>query len=149
IGGHAYGSVYPGPIGAVITPQLVGLSKAKQLPYASSLCGACREVCPVKIDIPEMLLHLRSEIAEGNAPTHKAAEGFAFRMYSRVWARGGTYSFGTTLARLAQRFIARDGKVGKVGGFISRLFPPLGAWTETRDAPTVAPKSFREMWKER
>src|SRR5919106_1778283 len=65
IGGHAYGSVYPGPIGAVITPQLVGLEKAAQLPYASSLCGACREVCPVKIDIPELLLHLRAEITEG------------------------------------------------------------------------------------
>jgi len=65
IGGHAYGSVYPGPIGAVITPQLIGLGKAAQLPYASSLCGACREVCPVKIDIPELLLHLRAEITEG------------------------------------------------------------------------------------
>src|SRR5438094_760009 len=67
IGGHAYGSVYPGPIGAVITPQLIGLNKAAKLPYASSLCGACREVCPVKIDIPELLLHLRSEIVEGTA----------------------------------------------------------------------------------
>src|SRR6266478_395285 len=66
IGGHAYGSVYPGPIGAVITPQLFGLAKAAQLPYASSLCGACREVCPVKIDIPELLLFLRAEITEGS-----------------------------------------------------------------------------------
>jgi L-lactate dehydrogenase complex protein LldF len=64
IGGHAYGSVYPGPIGAVITPQLIGLNKAAKLPYASSLCGACREVCPVKIDIPELLLHLRAQITE-------------------------------------------------------------------------------------
>ncbi|HSK62478.1 MAG TPA: LutB/LldF family L-lactate oxidation iron-sulfur protein, partial [Pyrinomonadaceae bacterium] len=63
IGGHAYGSVYPGPIGAVITPQLMGIEKSSQLPYASSLCGACREVCPVKIDIPQLLLHLRAEIA--------------------------------------------------------------------------------------
>ena len=63
IGGHAYGSVYPGPIGAVITPQLMGIEKTSQLPYASSLCGACREVCPVKIDIPRLLLHLRAEIA--------------------------------------------------------------------------------------
>ncbi len=63
IGGHAYGSVYPGPIGAVITPQLMGIEKTSQLPYASSLCGACREVCPVKIDIPRLLLHLRGEIA--------------------------------------------------------------------------------------
>src|SRR5438552_10561443 len=96
IGGHAYGSVYPGPIGAVITPQLFGLSKAKQLPYASSLCGACREVCPVKIDIPALLLHLRSEIAEGSTresqPTRKLGESIAFRMYSRIWSRSGTYA---------------------------------------------------------
>src|SRR5215813_13227039 len=67
VGGHAYGSVYPGPIGAVITPQLIGIGKAAQLPFASSLCGACREVCPVKIDIPELLLHLRAQITEGTA----------------------------------------------------------------------------------
>src|SRR5215216_7017264 len=73
VGGHAYGSVYPGPIGAVITPQLIGLGKAAQLPYASSLCGACREVCPVKIDIPELLLHLRAEITEGAARSPDAA----------------------------------------------------------------------------
>ncbi len=74
IGGHAYGSVYPGPIGAVITPQLIGLGKAAQLPYASSLCGACREVCPVKIDIPELLLHLRAEITEGGRRQEAGAE---------------------------------------------------------------------------
>ena len=73
IGGHAYGSVYPGPIGAVITPQLIGISKARQLPYASSLCGACREVCPVKIDIPELLLHLRAEITEGRQAEREGA----------------------------------------------------------------------------
>src|SRR5262245_25888348 len=95
IGGHAYGSVYPGPIGAVITPQLTGLSKATQLPYASSLCGACREVCPVKIDIPALLLHLRSEIAESSATgtadqkgpvKRKLAERIAFRLYAFAWS---------------------------------------------------------------
>src|SRR5215204_4632423 len=99
VGGHAYGSVYPGPIGAVITPQLIGLSKAKQLPYASSLCGACREVCPVKIDIPELLLHLRAEITEGSAggttvreePKPKFAETLALRMHSFVWSKAGWY----------------------------------------------------------
>ncbi len=102
IGGHAYGSVYPGPIGAVITPQLIGLGKAAQLPYASSLCGACREVCPVKIDIPELLLHLRSEIAAGGVTLEAGSEGwghekaensridkrtserFAFRLFAAV-----------------------------------------------------------------
>src|SRR3989454_11599469 len=73
IGGHAYGSVYPGPIGAVLSPQLFGLAKAAQLPYASSLCGACREVCPVKIDIPELLLYLRAKITEG--PERQEAGG--------------------------------------------------------------------------
>ncbi|PYS89163.1 MAG: hypothetical protein DMF62_07955 [Acidobacteria bacterium] len=150
IGGHAYGSVYPGPIGAVITPQLFGLSKAKQLPYASSLCGACREVCPVKIDIPALLLHLRSEIAEGaETPMRKPGERFAFRMYSRMWSRSRTYTLSMQAARLMQRFVSRGGKIGKVGGFISRLVPPLGAWTEWRDAPVVAPKSFRDLWKEK
>ncbi|PYS98247.1 MAG: iron-sulfur cluster-binding protein [Acidobacteria bacterium] len=153
IGGHAYGSVYPGPIGAVITPQLFGLSKAKQLPYASSLCGACREVCPVKIDIPALLLHLRSEIAEGSTresqPTRKLGESIAFRMYSRIWSRSGTYALSIRAARLAQRFVARNGKIGKVSGMLALLVPPLGAWTERRDAPVVAPKSFREMWREK
>ncbi|MFL6468674.1 MAG: LutB/LldF family L-lactate oxidation iron-sulfur protein [Pyrinomonadaceae bacterium] len=153
VGGHAYGSVYPGPIGAVITPQLFGLAKAKQLPYASSLCGACREVCPVKIDIPALLLHLRSEIADGTrnpeTPARKRGERLAFRMYSRIWGRTSTYSLSTRAARLMQKFIARDGKIGKVGGIISRMFPPLGAWTAWRDAPAIAPKSFREMWNER
>ncbi len=154
IGGHAYGSVYPGPIGAVITPQLIGLSKAKQLPYASSLCGACRDVCPVKIDIPELLLHLRAEIAEGEStvtekhPKRKFAESIAFRIHSRMWSGPGTYSLGTKVARIMQRTVARDGKIGKVGGLVSRLAPPLGAWTAWRDAPVVAPKSFRELWRE-
>src|SRR3954470_17909649 len=99
IGGHAYGSVYPGPIGAVITPQLIGFSKAKQLPYASSLCGACREVCPVKIDIPELLLHLRAEVTEGQAngqvidePVKKKfAESLAFKIYSLTWMNTTLY----------------------------------------------------------
>jgi len=154
IGGHAYGSVYPGPIGAIITPQLFGLSKSKQLPYASSLCGACREVCPVKIDIPALLLHLRSEIAEGipsgtETPTRKRGESFAFRMYSRMWSRSGTYALSMRAARLMQKFVARDGKIGKIGGMLAVLVPPLGAWTARRDAPIVAAKSFREMWREK
>ncbi|HET6974085.1 MAG TPA: LutB/LldF family L-lactate oxidation iron-sulfur protein, partial [Pyrinomonadaceae bacterium] len=81
VGGHAYGSVYPGPIGAVITPQLMGIEKAAQLPYASSLCGACREVCPVKIDIPRLLLHLRGEITERQG---SARERLVFKMWAKV-----------------------------------------------------------------
>ncbi len=149
IGGHAYGSVYPGPIGAVITPQLIGISKTKQLPFASSLCGACREVCPVKIDIPELLLHLRAEIAEGTreTATHKFSETLAFRLYTLAWSRPTLYKFGIKASRLMQKLVAKDGKIGKVSALLSKLVPPLGAWTAWRDAPVVAPRSFREIWK--
>ncbi len=149
VGGHAYGSVYPGPIGAVITPQLIGIGKTKQLPFASSLCGACREVCPVKIDIPELLLYLRAEIAEGTqeTSTHKFFETLAFRLYSFAWSRPTLYKLGIKMSRMMQKFVAKDGKIGKVSNLFSKLVPPLSAWTAWRDAPTVAPKSFREVWK--
>lgn len=143
VGGHAYGSVYPGPIGAVITPQLVGIEKTKQLPYASSLCGACREVCPVKIDIPELLLHLRAKIADEKP---KFLESFAFKLYSKAWAGNKSYELGIKTARFMQKFVAKQ---GKVGGLIGTFAPPLKNWTEFRDAPSVASKSFREIWKER
>src|SRR5438876_9580759 len=106
IGGHAYGSVYSGPIGAVITPQLIGIGKAAQLPYASSLCGACREVCPVKIDIPELLLHLRAEIVEGTSTgtaaekgpvKRKAAERLIFRLYAFTWSKPWLYEWGVRI----------------------------------------------------
>ena len=156
VGGHAYGAVYPGPIGAIITPQLIGIETTKQLPYASSLCGACREVCPVKIDIPELLLHLRAEITDGEANGKKTdipikgkfAERFAFSLYSKAWANAGTYNLGTKTARFFQKFLAEDGVIGEVSGVLKTLAPPLGNWTEFRDAPTIAPKSFREIWKE-
>ena len=156
IGGHAYGSVYPGPIGAVITPQLVGIAKTRQLPFASSLCGACREVCPVKIDIPELLLHLRAEISDGEANGKKSevsakgkfAERLGFQLYSLAWSNAGTYKIGTKTARFFQKFLAKNGKIREVPALIAKLAPPLGNWTEFRDAPTVAPKSFREIWNE-
>ena len=156
VGGHAYGAVYPGPIGAVITPQLIGIGKTKQLPYASSLCGACREVCPVKIDIPELLLHLRAEITDGAAngkqtdipQKKKFAERFAFGVYSLAWSNSGVYGLGTKAARLMQKFVARNGKIGEVSGLMAKIAPPLGNWTAFRDAPTIAPKSFREIWKD-
>jgi L-lactate dehydrogenase complex protein LldF len=134
----------------VITPQLVGIERTKQLPYASSLCGACREVCPVKIDIPELLLHLRAEIAEkSDQPVRrKTSERLAFRAYAAAWLRPATYRLGTKFARFFQRFVVRDGKIGEQSGLISKLAPPLGAWTAWRDAPAIAPKSFREMWRD-
>lgn len=156
VGGHAYGAVYPGPIGAVITPQLIGIEKTKQLPYASSLCGACREVCPVKIDIPELLLHLRAEITDGEANGKKTeipirgkfAERFAFGLYAKAWANTGTYKLGIKTARFFQKFLANGERIGKVSSLMATLAPPLGKWTQFRDAPTVAPKSFREIWEE-
>ncbi len=155
VGGHAYGSVYPGPIGAVITPQLIGISKAKQLPYASSLCGACKEVCPVKIDIPELLLHLRAEITDGTAGgtavnserKRKFAESILFRVYGTVWSGQFPYALGTRAARLMQKLVMRNGKIGKVSEFMAGLLPPLGAWTAWRDAPPIAPRSFRDEWR--
>jgi L-lactate dehydrogenase complex protein LldF len=156
IGGHAYGSVYPGPIGAVITPQLVGLKRAAQLPYASSLCGACREVCPVKIDIPELLLHLRAEVTEGTATgtarprgpvKRRAAERLAFRLYAFASSRPRLYEWGTRAIRVLQRPTVRHGRIGRVGGVVARLVPPLGAWTAWRDARPVAPCTFREKWR--
>src|SRR5260370_22798172 len=126
IGGHAYGSVYPGPIGAVITPQLFGLKKAAQLPYASSLCGACREVCPVKIDIPQLLLHLRAEIAGGpgagagsTQPQDIAKkhwlERLTFKLWAAVMARPRWYERSTRLLRALQPVVVRGGRIGKVG----------------------------------
>jgi L-lactate dehydrogenase complex protein LldF len=159
IGGHAYGSVYPGPIGAVITPQLFGLAKAEQLPFASSLCGACREVCPVKIDIPELLLHLRSEITESRrqnaggktpaSPTGKLhrSERLAFKMWATVMTRPRWYEFSGKFARVLQRSVVHSNRIGKVSGFVSRLLPPLAAWTNVRDLRPIEAETFREWWR--
>jgi L-lactate dehydrogenase complex protein LldF len=153
IGGHAYGSVYPGPIGSVITPQLSGFSKTSQLPYASSLCGACREVCPVKIDIPQLLLHLRSEITQGSAETgakakkRSAGERFAFRMLVVMMTRPWLYRLSTRFGRLLQRAVVREGRIGKMSSGIAALAPPLGAWTAGRDLRPLEKQSFRELWR--
>jgi L-lactate dehydrogenase complex protein LldF len=134
-GGHAYGSVYPGPIGAILTPQLIGVENAPSLPYASSLCGACYDVCPVKIDIPEVLLHLRSLVP------HRR-ESFVMRLVAWLFGGKRRFALAQRLGRLAQRPFVRDGK-------ISRLPRPLGAWTSTRDLKPVARQTFREWWSER
>src|ERR1044072_542638 len=126
VGGHAYGSVYPGPIGAVITPQLMGIEKSAQLPYASSLCGACREVCPVKIDIPRLLLHLRAEIAPRKG---SRAERLVFKMWARVMTTPSLYKLSSVAGRMLQR-----------GMPISR------AWTNGRDLRPIGSKSFHDLW---
>jgi L-lactate dehydrogenase complex protein LldF len=126
-GGHAYGSVYPGPIGAILVPQLRGVDNAKSLPYASSLCGACYEVCPVKIDIPAVLLHLRAQTEKG------LAERTAMRALARVFGSVRLYERAQRLARVGRRPARR------VPG-------PLATWTKTRDLPPVAKETFREWW---
>jgi L-lactate dehydrogenase complex protein LldF len=129
-GGHAYGSVYPGPIGAILTPQLRGVQQAKSLPYASSLCGACYEVCPVKIDIPTVLLHLRAEVVRGTRPN---AESVVMRVLARVFGNLRLYEWGQRFARLVER--------------PARHLPgPLARWTETRDLKPMPKETFREWW---
>src|SRR5437660_5839977 len=132
IGGHAYGSVYPGPIGAVLTPQLIGLNKASKLPFASSLCGACREVCPVKIDIPELLLHLRAEIqspaqagGQQAPPRQSRGERLAFKLWAAIMTRPGWYEFSGRAGRIFQRLLMRQNRIGQVGGLVAAIGPAL------------------------
>lgn len=141
IGGHAYGAVYPGPIGAVLTPNLEGLNAdTRWLPYASTLCGACQEVCPVRIPLPDYLLKLRRDAVRqvGAPPLERAA--------MRAWQIGmnapGLYRTGARAARLGLRLLTRRGR-------IRRLPPPLNAWTRRRDFPPFAPRSFQERWQAR
>ena len=97
-GGHAYGSVYPGPIGAILTPQLLGLDRAKTLPYASTLCGACYEVCPVQINIPEVLLHLRGDVTQQAGPLDP--EAVVMRRLAHIFAQPQRYERAQRVGRL-------------------------------------------------
>ncbi len=138
-GGHAYGSVYPGPIGAILTPQLVGIENAKSLPFASSLCGACYEVCPVKIDIPTVLLHLRAAAVRAGAPR---GERLLMRIAGFTFGSAGRLRAVQRAARLVQRPFVRNGT-------LRALPPPLRRWTATRDLKPAAPQSFRDWWQSR
>jgi L-lactate dehydrogenase complex protein LldF len=146
IGGHAYGWVYSGPIGALITPQFTGLGGARELPFASSLCGACREVCPVKINIPDLLLHLRAKAQEETAAPKLADSPVTERTAMRLWAwamkRPWAFALGGRLARLGLGFYSQQGWIRSFSLF------PLSRWTEGRDFPLMPPKSFRKRWKE-
>ncbi len=142
-GGHAYNSMYQGPIGAILTPQLRGFEEAGSLPFASTLCGRCYEVCPVKIDIPRILVHLRAGATEARRASH-TLDPEALAMQAVLWLFGGQnrLRLAQTLGRVAQRAIAHD-------GIISRLPGPLHGWTDTRDFPALPPESFRAWWKHR
>ncbi|WP_116453544.1 LutB/LldF family L-lactate oxidation iron-sulfur protein [Blastococcus litoris] len=139
-GGHAYGSVYPGPIGAVLSPQLTGVEDNASLPYASSLCGACYDVCPVAIDIPSILVHLRGEHVEAQERT--TPEAVAFRALARAMATPRLWRLAQRAAGLA-RLLAR----GKPT-LPAALPPPASRWTRTRDLPTPPAKTFTQQWAE-
>ena len=137
IGGHAYGHTYPGPIGILLTAMLSGPAAVRDLAHASSLCGACVDACPVRIDIPRMLLGLRRELDERRlAPW---GERIAFGLLARLLARPRLYRLAARVGRLLQRPFARDGAV--------RGLPlALGNWTQRRDLPAVAARTFQERW---
>jgi L-lactate dehydrogenase complex protein LldF len=143
VGGHAYGSVYPGPIGAVLTPQLRGTAAEsdRSLPYASTLCGACYEVCPVKINIPEVLVHLRARVVdEGRTRKVPSPERLAMTAARSVLAGPSRLAAAQRAAAAAGRLLGHDGR-------ISRLPGPASAWTEARDVPVPARESFRAWWR--
>ncbi len=141
-GGHAYGSVYPGPIGAVLSPQLTGIEANASLPYASSLCGACFEVCPVKIDIPSILVHLRGQHVEAARERRRPPSPEAITMAAASWAMSRPDRFAA-----AQRASGLGRVLGR-GGRVRRLPPPLAAWTRARDAPAPPERTFRQWWRD-
>ena len=148
-GGHAYNSVYPGPIGAILTPQLVGIGRpgTDSLPYASSLCGACYDVCPVKINIPEVLVHLRGRVVrhrqdEGGLKGKLDPENVAMRAMARTFSERRLYEAAQKAARIGQWPLARNGTIHRLPG-------KLAGWTEARDLKPVPEQTFRDWWKSR
>jgi L-lactate dehydrogenase complex protein LldF len=138
-GGHAYGSVYPGPIGAVLSPQLTGVEANKSLPYASSLCGACYDVCPVAIDIPTMLVHLRERVVDaGRSRALPSPERMA--MAAAAWAMAKPSRW---------RRVLRLGRWGRPVARRRILPPPVSTWAAARDVPMPPKQTFRDWWKER
>ncbi len=141
IGGHAYGSVYPGPIGALITPLLQGLSEFKDLPNASSLCGACYDACPVKINIPKHLINLRRDVV--NRKISSPLERLTYRLYAFMMKSTFRYK----LAAFGQKFELR--RRAFPGKWVDNLPMPGSGWTQVRDMPVPAKKTFRELWNKR
>lgn len=140
VGGHTYGTVYGGPIGSVITPRLRDLQDWKHLSYASSLCGACTETCPVGIDIHHHLLRNRRNASAPKTGKPSWWQRQLFKIYGVITAHPSLWKLTTKLGRFAQRFH------GLVKG---TALDPARAWTKTRDLPPIARQSFREWWKER
>jgi L-lactate dehydrogenase complex protein LldF len=143
-GGHAYGSVYPGPIGAIVTPQLSGFERGADLPWASSLCGACYDVCPVKIDIPTVLVHLRGEaIRRGAEGAEDRAE--ALSMKAAAYAFGGSKRYHRA-QRVALRALGGLAKAPVLGRLVPGL---LAAWTSVRELPEPPKETFSDWWRGR
>jgi len=145
VGGHAYGSVYPGPIGALLTPLFNGIEHHADLPQATSLCGACYEACPVKINIPELLIKMKADLktVRGKART-KWTEKLLFRLWAFSLRHKGLYLLGQWAQKFAMRHVvaSKDGFIGKMPG-------PAQGWTAARDFPVPAAKTFRQQWRQR
>jgi L-lactate dehydrogenase complex protein LldF len=148
VGGWAYGSVYGGPIGSVLTPNMIGIEQAGELPFASTLCGACREECPVDIDLPNQLVYMRSRAVDRHAGNHAArdrrsppqtTEGRLLRAWAKAMMTLGDYRRGINFARAA------------LGIVRSSPWKPgiLGAWSAQRELPRVADETFKEWWRRR
>ena len=137
IGGHAYGSVYPGPVGAVYTPGAFGLDPWADLPQASSLCGACKEACPVRIDIPRMLLALRAQAEAGGYTPRWVGDGL--RVYAFVATRPRLFRLASAVARWLSRRLGPRG--------FDRLPGPLAGWTRHRRFPAMAAETFTARYR--
>jgi L-lactate dehydrogenase complex protein LldF len=136
-GGWAYGWVYPGPIGAILTPHLIGMDKAGKLPFASSLCGACAEVCPVKVDIPHQLVHLRNRAVNEPSPMNQWTERFIWLVWA--WFMAGPIRYKLMMTGV------------RIGVQLAKFLPwhpdKLGAWTRGRELPKVPGPDFRSWWR--
>jgi L-lactate dehydrogenase complex protein LldF len=147
IGGHTYPWVYSGPIGAIITPQYHGIMQEPWLPYASSLCGACAEVCPVKIDIPQILLDLRAEAVKAKVREGQGRlEQLGFRLWAWVMSHPRLYEMSSLIsASIAPE--EANGWTNQVPSFFN--VGPLKSWLSQRDLPPAPARTFRRMWRER
>ena len=147
IGGHSYGFPYSGPVGAVVTPLLVGLTRAKDLFFGETLCGACKDACPVNIDIPRMLLALRARAACGDpawdTPAVNPKERAVFHLWSRVIRHRRLYDLCLSVAALAQKALPQ------AGGMVRWMPPPVQGWFRGRDMHAVAGRSFNRRWRAR
>jgi L-lactate dehydrogenase complex protein LldF len=148
IGGHAYNSPYCGPIGAVITPLLDGINKHADLCKGETLCGACKDICPVQIDLPRMLAALRQKLAYGsdrwNARQHNPAEAYTFTLWRLLVTRSFFYRGFLKLGRLLQRpFVTKNNHM------IKKMVGIGSGWTDSRDLPPISRKTFTELWEEK